>query len=153
MSNEISWRVGIYSMVVADGLMPVWHQGIGSNHDGKYRPISGLLWLLLYVVCIVFVTNRSFLCDIFNHYVWICSHLVKPCLIHVESVSSWIGGLGLASGPLKYFGHWFQIQFEKRTHAEHRRMPRFWLGTARNFTRHIFVSTQTVISVSRIAVV
>ena len=29
-------------------------------------------------------------------------------------------------------------------------MPRYWLGRARNFIHHIFVSTQTVISVSRI---
>ena len=31
----------INSMVVADGLVPVWHPVIGRNHDGKYRPVCG----------------------------------------------------------------------------------------------------------------
>ena len=38
-------------MAVSDGLVPVWHQGIGSDHDGKYRPVTGyhMSYLLLQI--------------------------------------------------------------------------------------------------------
>ena len=123
-------------MVVANGLVPVWHQGIGSNTD--------LYVLLSY-------QTKAFLCDIFYHYVWICSHLVKPCLIHVESVSSWFGGLGLASGPLNTSG--LDFKFSLRNELTQNTTEYRVIDLARNFTRHIFVSTQTAISVSPIAVV
>ena len=32
---------------------------------------------------------------------------------------------------LEYIGPWFQIHFEKRTHTEHHRIPRYWPDTAR----------------------
>ena len=35
VSNEIGWRVAIYSMVATDGLVPVKQQGIYSNRGEK----------------------------------------------------------------------------------------------------------------------
>ena len=92
-------------MVVADGLVPVWHPGRRQQPWWQLPSCKGL---------IVVIIIRRLCC--FRKKLRLCyaisltitsefySHLVKPCLIHVESASSWFGGLGLASGCLHTSG-------------------------------------------------
>ena len=70
LKDEIVWRFGIYNMTVADFLMPVWHNGIGNNRDGKYR--------LRRDCDISYSKIQAFPCDFLNN-IWICRHVVIPC--------------------------------------------------------------------------
>ena len=110
LSSQISfqWTFVKSQYLQRDGC---WWPGACLAPGHRQQPwwqIPSFKWL---INVLFFVTHKGFYA-IFYHFVWICINLVKPCLIHVESVPSCFGGLGMASGPLETSGPDFKFNLK-----------------------------------------